>query len=224
MQEVSCYIDYNISMPAHTVWTVNILNRNQEGQVWHTIKSRVRLVHKETGFALRVSGRQLPEWGFNQHEVVTDRVMEQDDTIWNVEEHRYTKSMAKSKANTFSWFRNANILHKSLTENSRSIINKSMIPISADDQKERERQLINAEMIPTGRTSLTFFEKVFELQQKIFWHNQNSEVTKNHMYASSPLEWPLMDKGIAYWIDRTSNVRITFDQIYLLKISSKSNM
>lgn len=63
-------------------------------------------------------------------------------------------------------------------------------------------------MIPTDRTSLTFFEKVFELQQRIFWHNQNSEVTKNHMYASSPLEWPLMDKGIAYWIDRTSNVRI----------------
>lgn len=30
------------------------------------------------------------------------------------------------------------------------------------------------------------------------------------MYASSPLEWPLMDKGIAYWIDRTSNVRISY--------------
>lgn len=78
----------------------------------------------------------------------------------------------------------------------------------AEDQRERERQLINTEMIPTTRTSLTFFEKVFELQQKIFWHNQNNEATKNHMYASNPLDWPLMDRGIAYWIDRTSNVGI----------------
>lgn len=91
-QEVTCYIDYNISMPAHTVWKVDVINRDDEGHIWHTIKSRVRLIHKHTGFALRMSGRQLPDWGFNQHEVVTDRILDQDDTIWNVEEHRYTKS------------------------------------------------------------------------------------------------------------------------------------
>lgn len=79
-------------MSAFTIWKVDITNREQEDQTWHTIKSHVRLLHKETGFALRVSGRQLPDWGFNQHEVVTDRIIEQDDTIWNVEEHRYTKS------------------------------------------------------------------------------------------------------------------------------------
>lgn len=41
---------------------------------------------------MQFSGKQLPDWGFNQHEIVTDRVIHQDDTIWNVEEHRYTKS------------------------------------------------------------------------------------------------------------------------------------
>lgn len=41
--------------------------------------------------ALRYSGRQLPDWGFNQMEIVTDKTVIQDDTIWNVEEHRYTK-------------------------------------------------------------------------------------------------------------------------------------
>lgn len=73
----------------------------QEGQVWHAIKSQVRLIHVGTGAALRFSGRQLPEWGFNQHEVVADRNVEQVDTVWNVEEHRYTKSkcMQKSKLN-----------------------------------------------------------------------------------------------------------------------------
>ena len=39
-----------------------------------------------------MSGKNLPEWGFNQLEVATDRVIKQDATIWNVEEHRYTRS------------------------------------------------------------------------------------------------------------------------------------
>lgn len=52
----------------------------------------MRLIHHTTGAALRYSGRQLPEWGFNQHEVVADRTVEHKDAIWNVEEHRYTKS------------------------------------------------------------------------------------------------------------------------------------
>lgn len=91
-QEVSCYIDYNVSMPAQNLWRVDIINREQSGDVWHTIQSMVRLVHVNTSQALKFSGRQLPDWGFNQHEIVTDRVINQDDTIWNVEEHRYTKS------------------------------------------------------------------------------------------------------------------------------------
>ena len=94
-QEVSCYIDYNVSMSAQILWRVDIINRVQEGDIWHAIKSQVRLIHVTTGLALRFSGRQLPEWGFNQHEVVADRVVEQQDTIWNVEEHRYTKSMVQ---------------------------------------------------------------------------------------------------------------------------------
>lgn len=98
----------------------DILNRDTEGSVWHTIQSQVRLVHVNSSQALRVnkplslhffyvsehgnysltypncfrpqfSGKQLPDWGFHQHEVTTDRIVAQDDTIWNVEEHRYTK-------------------------------------------------------------------------------------------------------------------------------------
>lgn len=91
-QEVSCYIDYNVSMPAQLLWRLEVVNRAAEGEEWHAIRSQVRLVHVTTGLALRFSGRQLPEWGFNQHEIVADRVLEQTDTIWNVEEHRYTQS------------------------------------------------------------------------------------------------------------------------------------
>ena len=53
---------------------------------------QVRLVHVNSTTALKYSGRQLPEWGFKQHEIVTDKILEQEDTIWNVEEHRYSRS------------------------------------------------------------------------------------------------------------------------------------
>lgn len=79
-------------MSGQLLWKVDIINRDSEGPIWHAIRSHVRLIHATTGYALRFSGKQLPEWGFNQHEIVADRVIEQQDTIWNVEEHRYTKS------------------------------------------------------------------------------------------------------------------------------------
>lgn len=145
--------------------------------------------------ALRFTGRQLPEWGFNQHEVVADRVIEQPDTIWNVEEHRYTKS------NLSSLF--------SLTLN--KFYFRCYALFLAEDQKERERQLLNAEMIPTGPTLLSFWEKFIELQMKMLWH---TDQIQSHMYGSDPLEWPFMSKGIAYWVDKDSNVSFFFEFVY----------
>lgn len=92
-QEVSCYIDYNISMAGQLLWRVEILNRDEEGDMWHAIKSQVRLVHVTTNTALRFTGKQLPQWGFNQHEIGADKVLSHPDSVWNVEEHRYTKSL-----------------------------------------------------------------------------------------------------------------------------------
>lgn len=83
-------------MPAQLLWKVHILNRKQEGDTWHAIKSQVRLIHVGTDQVLRFTGRQLPDWGFNQHEVVCDKIHDQQDAVWNVEEHRYTKSKLTS--------------------------------------------------------------------------------------------------------------------------------
>lgn len=90
------------------------------------------------------------------------------DAVWNVEEHRYTKSA---------------------------------------DQKERERQMVTAEMIPTKATTLTFLEKFFELQFKMLW-TQASDSLPTHMYSSEPLDWPFLSKGIAYWVDGSSDAQI----------------
>lgn len=52
----------------------------------------MKLIHVSTGQALKFSGKVFPEWGFYQNEIVCDKNHNQLDTIWNVEEHRYTKS------------------------------------------------------------------------------------------------------------------------------------
>ncbi|XP_047544708.1 protein O-mannosyltransferase 1 [Vanessa atalanta] len=166
-QEVSCYIDYNVSMPAQNLWRVEIVNRESEDSTWDSIRSMVRLIHVDSGSALRYSGRQLPSWGFHQHEVVADKVITHQDTIWNVEEHRYTK---------------------------------------AEDRRERERELVSAEMIPTAVTQLSFWEKFLELQYKMISHSPDAP--QGHMFASEPAEWPLLVRSIAYWLSPNSNAQV----------------
>lgn len=74
----------------------------------------------------------------------------------------------------------------------------------AADQKQRERDLVTAEMIPTTATKLSFLEKFMELHYKMWF--TSTENLQNHMYSSEPHEWPLMSRGIAYWVSSDSNV------------------
>lgn len=60
-------------------------------------------------------------------------------------------------------------------------------------------------MIPTSQRKLSFWQKFVELQTKMFWH---TDQIQSHMYSSEPLEWPLMEKGIAYWVAKDSNVSL----------------
>ncbi|KAM9700000.1 protein O-mannosyl-transferase 1 [Menidia menidia] len=91
-QEVSGYIDFNVSMPAQNLWRVDILNREAESEVWKTILSEVRLVHLNTSAVLKLSGLPLPDWGFRQLEVVADKLVLVQSSSWTVEEHRYGTS------------------------------------------------------------------------------------------------------------------------------------
>ncbi|TRY64235.1 hypothetical protein TCAL_03556, partial [Tigriopus californicus] len=94
-QEITCYIDYNISMASENLWKVQIVNMDNSGEesarVWQSIGSQIRLIHVNTNQAMKFSPRLYPEWGFHQNEVAADKNHDQLDTIWNVEEHRYTK-------------------------------------------------------------------------------------------------------------------------------------
>ena len=64
--------------------------------------------------------------------------------------------------------------------------------------------MISSEMIPTERRNLTFWAKLYELQYKMIFNNQ--ENVAGHMYASDPLDWLLLKRGVAYWVDSESNV------------------
>lgn len=77
----------------------------------------------------------------------------------------------------------------------------------AEDRRERERELVTAEMIPTGATQLTFWEKFLELQYKMIAHAPDAPL--GHMFASEPAEWPLLARSIAYWLSPNSNVSVS---------------
>jgi dolichyl-phosphate-mannose-protein mannosyltransferase len=71
-----------------------------------------------------------------------------------------------------------------------------------------ERELYSHELIPQKPTYLSFWEKFSELQLKMLLTNQ--ENVQNHNYASDPLEWPLLTRGIAYYISKESNVSLEY--------------
>ncbi|XP_068617129.1 protein O-mannosyl-transferase 1 [Brachionichthys hirsutus] len=98
-QEVSGYIDFNVSMPAQNLWRVVISNREAESDSWKTILSEVRLVHVNTTAVLRLSGVSLPDWGFRQLEVVADKMFKSHSgsVAWTVEEHRYGTSQEQKE-------------------------------------------------------------------------------------------------------------------------------
>ncbi|XP_069093187.1 protein O-mannosyl-transferase 1 isoform X1 [Pleurodeles waltl] len=98
-QEVTCYIDYNVSMPAQNLWKVDIVNRESDKDVWKTILSEVKLVHVNTSAVLKLSGSALPDWGYRQLEVVGDKMSKgyHQSLAWNVEEHRYGRSYEQSE-------------------------------------------------------------------------------------------------------------------------------
>ena len=77
------------------------------------------------------------------------------------------------------------------------------------DEKEREKELLEAEMIPTKPTVLSFWAKFSELQWKMLV-SATSTQTDSHAYSSSPAEWPFMSRGIAYWIAYGNNAQIHF--------------
>lgn len=65
----------------------------------------------------------------------------------------------------------------------------------------------NAE--PKKLTKIPFILKYLELQRLMFYHN--NALTSSHPYASHPISWPFLLRGVSFWTK--DGVR---QQIYLL--------
>lgn len=74
-------------------------------------------------------------------------------------------------------------------------------------EKDREKELLQAEMIPTKPTVLSFWSKFMELQWKMLMSSGGTQ-SESHAYASFPSEWLFLSRGIAYWIGAGNNAQI----------------
>ncbi|KAG8509482.1 Protein O-mannosyl-transferase 1 [Galemys pyrenaicus] len=192
-QEVSCYIDYNVSMPAQSLWRLDIVNRQSDAEVWKTILSEVRLVHVNTSAVLKLSGAHLPDWGFRQLEVVGEKLARghHESMVWNVEEHRYGQKPVAAALRGQSCCRVPELTCCGPARPGR-------------EQKERELELHAPTRTDLSR-NLSFMARFSELQWRMLTvRGDDSE----HKYSSTPLDWLTLDTSIAYWLHPRTSAQI----------------
>jgi len=85
-QEVSCYIDHNVTMAAQTKWRLEIENRESDDDLWFPRLSEVKLIHADSESALSLTSQQLPDWGVGQYEIVADRFTFHENTLWRADD------------------------------------------------------------------------------------------------------------------------------------------
>lgn len=56
--------------------------------------------------------------------------------------------------------------------------------------------------------SLPFFRKWLELQRAMFFHN--NALTSSHPYASQPIQWPFLLRGVSFWTRNDTREQIYF--------------
>ena len=56
--------------------------------------------------------------------------------------------------------------------------------------------------------SMPFLKKYFELQRSMFYHN--NALTSSHPYASFPVQWPFLLRGVSFWTDNDTRQQIYF--------------
>lgn len=53
-----------------------------------------------------------------------------------------------------------------------------------------------------------FLKKYFELQRAMFYHN--NALTSSHPYASFPIQWPFLLRGVSFWTENETRQQIYF--------------
>lgn len=61
---------------------------------------------------------------------------------------------------------------------------------------------------PKKIKNMPFFKKYFELQRAMFHHN--NALTSSHPYASQPIQWPFLMRGVSFWTKNDTREQIYF--------------
>ncbi|KAK4540790.1 hypothetical protein LTR36_008867 [Oleoguttula mirabilis] len=56
--------------------------------------------------------------------------------------------------------------------------------------------------------TMPFMKKYFELQRAMFFHN--NALTSSHPYASFPIQWPFLLRGVSFWTENETRQQIYF--------------
>lgn len=64
------------------------------------------------------------------------------------------------------------------------------------------------EYVPRARKHMPFLKKYWELQGIMF--AQNNALSKDHPYASHPLAWPFLLRGVSFWTNEAGRLQIYF--------------
>ncbi|CAG9126824.1 unnamed protein product [Plutella xylostella] len=71
---------------ANDVWRI-IVNGGSDGDTIQTVSTRLLLVHYLQSCALTSTGKTLPKWGYEQHEVACNPNLRDKNALWTVEEN-----------------------------------------------------------------------------------------------------------------------------------------
>ena len=75
------------------------------------------------------------------------------------------------------------------------------LPYVPDDSPRLQREERKVKSIP-------FLKKYIELQRTMFYHN--NALTSSHPYASLPIQWPFLLRGVSFWTNNDTREQIYF--------------
>jgi dolichyl-phosphate-mannose-protein mannosyltransferase len=182
-QEVAGYVNYSAQFVPHLEWRLEVTGVPDGSPVFHEKgKLKLKLVHEHSKQALACTGKRLPEWAFQQYEVVTEKDVSSTAAVWLLDD-----VILPSPSNATAW-----------AEEERLIREKAQNPGTESAKSEDEDD--------DSEETLNFFEKYIELQVHMATAHGN---LGEHQFGATPHSWPLMGKLLPYWLDEKSNAQVT---------------
>ncbi|KAF8467781.1 Dolichyl-phosphate-mannose-protein mannosyltransferase-domain-containing protein [Kalaharituber pfeilii] len=90
--------------------------------------------------------------------------------------------------------------NKNLAQKSNIWYAESIIEMDPADKRNNKE--------PKKVKHMSFFRKYFELQRAMFHHN--NALTSSHPYASQPIQWPFLMRGVSFWTKNDTREQIYF--------------